>query len=431
MSCGLMLAQEIVHDLTETVHRQAMPLLVGVMSDTDKKLEQVAQILAKNLERSGQFIITVKNFKVPAKQSELGHLFDKNFPLTIFLEHADGDTAIAWRLYDVPDQRLVKGRKYVKRGTNLHGFADNITDELWPVLTSQASSFSSKLAYVKKKKMVDKKRKDRSVVCIANSDGSDEQILIPQLGTYVALYWHHDKYNPCLFCSEFTRYNVRLISANLQGKKQTVLNLKGTCVGISLAPESDKVVYCRSGTIWQYSYDKKNQLGTHTPLIANEGKNCSPTLLANGDIIFCSDSSKVRKGAKTWGPKICYYKAHDGSVAVLTDSGYCVSPNYCAQSNKVAYSKKVEGVMQLCVYDMTRKKETQLTFDSGNKIDCCWSPCGNFIVYCYQKGPLSRIAVIHVAMKKVTFITPAHESCSCPAWSPVFDKVPVMQVRNG
>jgi len=422
--CLLFFGKCSAEGLYQSATLKAMPLLIGVMPEEDNQLWEIAKILAQNLERSGQFKVTLQGFSTPSKKSELDRLFKKGYPLEIFLNHLDDGKVIGWRLYDVPDKKLIKGKKYSKRGTHIHGYADNLADELWPVLTNQPSSFSSKLAYVKKRSTIGKKKRQRSIVCMSNTDGSNEKIIIPMLGTYVSLYWHHDTNHPCLFCSEFTRYNVRFVSTNLQGRKQTVLNLPGTCVGISVSHDNNKAVYCRSGTIWEYSYDSKKKRGMHKVLISNDGKNVSPTLLDNGDIIFCSDSWTLRKASKSWGPKVFKYHAQDKSITMLTKDGYCVGPSYCKHTGKIAYSKRINGRMQLFVYDVSKDKDTQLTFDAGNKIDCCWSACGNYIVYCYQRGRTSRIAVMHAAMKKRSFITRAHEYCSCPSWSPVYDVVP-------
>lgn len=398
---------------------EAMSLLLAVTPETDTELWRIAEIVSENLKRSGQFVVTVKGFKLPDTQSALKQLFDKRYPLEIFLNQSDDKRSIEWRLYDVHDEQLVKGMKYIKKGKLLHGYADNLADELWPVLTKQASSFSSKIGYVKRTNTTSKRQ--RSIVCISSTDGSHEQEIIKTPGTYVGLYWHHDKKHPCLFCSEYTRYNVRFISSSLQGKKNVVLNLKGTCVGISVSHDNNKAIYCRSGTIWHYSYDSVEKKAVHRPIIKNDGKNFSPTLLENGDIIFCSDSRSLRKGhPSATGPQIYRFNVADKSVSMLTGDGYCVGPSYCARNQKIAYSKRMNGTMQLWVYDCRTQQQQQLTFDKGNKIDCCWSPCGNFLVFCYREGRKSRIAVMHVVMKKRTFITPAHEHCTCPCWSPVF-----------
>ncbi len=408
--------------LSEGVQKEALPFLIAVTPEQDAELYHIAELLAQNIQRSGQFRVKVKGCTAPSTASELEKLLDKSYPLELFLSQSPDKKHVQWRLYDVHDGHLIKGKSYAKRGTLAHGYAAHIADELWPVLTKQSSSFSTKIAYVKRK--IGPAKRQRSVVCVVNSDGSFEQEIIKKPGTYVSLYWHHNTQFPCLFCSEFTRSNVRLISVTLQGKKTIVLNLNGTCVGISVSHDNNKAVYCRSGTIWQYSYDEREKKGLHTPVIKNDGKNVSPTLLANGDIIFCTDSRKIRQGSS--GPQICRYSPATNSIKLLTQDGYCVGPSYCAQNDKIAYSKRIQGVMQLCIYDCKTHQQYQLTSDSGNKIDCCWSPCGNYLVYCFQQGRESRIALMHVVMKKRTFITSLDEYCTCPSWSPVFDTLPVL-----
>ena len=411
-----------VNALGESVKREPLKILLAVSQPQDPELTKYADLLANHLERSGQFKLSVKGVSEPKTQAELNQALDKSYPLQIFLSR-EGTTHIAWRLYDVPDAHLIKGMKYAKRGNALHGHVDNIADQLWPVLTKQAGSFSTKIGYVKRKKGVSKRA--RSVVCVVNSDGSQEQELIKRLGTYVGLYWHHDKTTPCLFCSEFARSNVRLISANFQGRKKMVLNVPGTCVGISVSHDNNNAVYCRSGVIWRYFYNANEQKSEHKILIKNDGKNVSPTLLENGDIIFCSDSRKIRRGyPNAKGPQICHYHASDDSITLITDNGFCVGPSYCALTRKIAYSKKINGAMQLFVYDWRTKEHQQITFDGANKIDCCWSPCGNYLVFCEQLGRVSQIVLIHVAMRKKTYLTRSEDYCSCPSWSPIYDIVP-------
>lgn len=421
-------ASELKQSLYDHATVKAMSLLVGVLPADDAELTAIAQILVKNLERSGQFTVTLKGLKEPSKKSEFEGLFEQGYPLQIFLNHEEGKKAIGWRLYDVADKKLVHGRKYTKRGSSAHGYADNLADDIWPVLTSQPSSFSSKLAYVKKKGVPGQKERHRSTICVCNSDGSQEQTMVPQLGTYVGLQWHFDKNNPCLFMSEFTRHNVRFASANFKGQKKTVLDVKGTCVGISLSAETSKAIYCRSGTIWQYSFDPVTMQATHQILIANDGNNLSPILLPTQDVIFCSDAPSLVKGTKSSGPKIYKYRASDKSITPLTHEGYCVGPSYSHVHGKVAYSKKVNGVMQLHIYDPEKKSSSQVTFDQGEKIDTSWSPCGKYLIFCYKQGRVSRIAVMHVGLKKRFYITPVHEYCTSPAWSPVFEEVPFVRV---
>ena len=58
----------------------------------------------------------------------------------------------------------------------------------------------------------------------------------------------------------------------------------------------------------------------------------------------------------------------------LTTDGYCVAPTYSAAAQKLAYSKMVNGIMQLFYYDLNTKHHHQLTFDKANKEECMWAP---------------------------------------------------------
>ncbi|MBA3954207.1 hypothetical protein H0X48_02730 [Candidatus Dependentiae bacterium] len=410
-----------VSDL-KTNKKSAMKLLLGVINPT-QELAQVAQELKKALERSKQFSVLIEEFGQLSKTQDIKALSTKGYSLAVFINAAPGGQAIQWRLYDTLDATMIKGKEALKQGNLVRGWAYAVADELWPELTQQQGSFGTKIAYTKRKQRMHGKMANTVYMC--DADGSHEAELLSLPGTYVGLYWHNDPDIARLFCSEFTRFNVRLIGITPHQPKKVVLDLTGTCVGISLAPESDKAIYCRSGDIWHYSFNRKNKKSAHTCLIKNDGKNSSPTLLANGDIIFCSDAKKIRQGnAQARGPQICYYHNDTGESELLTKDGYCVGPAYSSYTDKVAYSKKVNGIMQLFVYSIKTKKHEQVTFDKGNKIDCSWSPCGQYLVFCYQDNALSRIATLHVATRQKNFITPVQEYCAYPAWSPRYTVFP-------
>lgn len=398
-------------------------ILLETIGTNDLELREIAQILKKSLEKSEQFIVTLREVDTPRNKKEVTGLFQEGFGLIIFLNHTDDKKALEWRLYDATEAVMVDGKRMYKRGKLLRGHAYNLADDLWPKLTKQLGSFSSKLAYIKIKNGF--KKNQNSFLCICDTDGTNELEFRKNPGNYVALYWNNNLDFPSLICSELTKYNVRLISISLDLKKKSIFNFKGTCVGISLSTDNNKAVYCRSGNIWSHIYDKSQKKGTHSRLISNDGKNIYPILLHNDDIIFCTDSKSLRKGfAKAKGPQICYFHAEDKSFELITQDGYCLAPSYCNATNKLAYSKKIDGKTQLFICDLQSKIHEQLTKDEGNKIDSCWSPCGNYLIFCYQSDKISRIGVIHIATKKRLFITSAKDYCISPSWSAVFPEFP-------
>ena len=105
----------------------------------------------------------------------------------------------------------------------------------------------------------------------------------------------------------------------------------------------------------------------------------------------------------------------------MSDSGYCVGPAYCHQNGKIAYSKKIDGYMQLFIYNPKDQSHQQITFDNADKIDCNWSACGRYLIFCFQNKNISKIGIINVNLKlneKVFFVTSDSEWACCPAWSP-------------
>lgn len=431
----ILLLFDQIHGLSIEIQKNSMvadkapmKLLLGnINSDIERDCElwQIATGLQKALERSGQFSVAIQDFQEIKKKKDITDLFVLGHSLVILLNHSGDKKAIEWRIYDATEGLMVQGKRLQKRGPLTRGYAYNIADELWPILTKQPSSFSTKLAYTKLKNKT--LGRQQSVVCVSDFDGSFEEEIISVPGTYVGLYWHNNNNNPYLLCSEFTRFNVRLISVSMNHKKRVLLNFVGTCVGVSLSSDENQAVYCRSGNIWHYAYDQNLKKGSHVCLIKNDGKNTSPTILDNGDIIFCSDSKEIRKGQNVAkGPQVCYYHADNKTIELITKEGYCTGPTYCISSNTIAYSKKINGKMQIFSYSINTKKHKQLTFDDGNKIDCCWSPCGNYILFCYQKDKISRIAVFNLPLNKMFFITDAKSYCTSPSWSPIYNTFPTL-----
>ncbi len=110
----------------------------------------------------------------------------------------------------------------------------------------------------------------------------------------------------------------------------------------------------------------------------------------------------------------------------LTDGGYCASPRYCQKRDQLAYIKMVGGTMQLFVCDLKTKVHTQLTSDAGNKEECSWSPCGNYMLFSVEQGKKTAIAMLNLLSNERRQLTSAGVSCSYPDWSPIYAQFPLL-----
>lgn len=402
-------------ELQSNKNKRKIKLLLGVL-DNNINSESITTV-ADCLQKCEQFDVDIKEISPIKTIKDLTDLYNSGYILAVFISGSLNDKKhIEWRLYDLLEKKMAVGKKTPLKGAcpKWHGYT--LADSLLPYLIGQNGPFCSQIAYVKKQNNINKK--PSNIVCSCNIDGSSEKILIKNPGIYVGTYWHPDNKEPRLFCSEFTKSNVRVISTDFNNNKQIAINMPGTCVGVSLSKNND-AVYCRSGAIWHYRYNKETKTGTHTQIIKNDGKNIYPTLLESEDIIFCSDSRTLSKN-NSRTPQVYKYLKSTNTIEKITDSGYCLCPAYNSVNGKIAYSKRLNKILQLFVFDSTTSKEIQLTYNAGNKIDPSWSPCGNYLVYCHQYNRGSRIAIINAKTYNSFFITNEKSYCSSPSWSPIF-----------
>jgi len=394
-------------------------LLIGLIGEQSSELREIIAIIKKDLEFSRQFNVTTCHVDSVQTKKEIESIFKQGYSLAIFFnqsEEKNNDT-IEWRVYDTTQVMMLKGSKYTKRGTVLRGWAHNISDALWSVLAGQDGFFSTKIAYCKD---IHRPRKRKiKYVYVADYDGSNEQELISMPTVNVAPRWNNDSKSPMVFYSEYTNSNVRLIATTMNKKRKIASNFDGVNMLPAFSQDGKQVAYCAShgdGNCQLYYYEK----GNFRKLTHNQGNNVSPSFSADGTrLFFCSDF-------QTGKPQIYCYNIAADTIDRLTKDGYCASPNYCVAQNKVAYSKIVNGVMQIFNYDVATEQHRQLTFDAGNKEECSWSPCGNFLLFSYEQGMHSRIAMLNVITNKRQYITGPNQVCSYPCWSPAYHDFPVV-----
>lgn len=408
---------------TELQHKK-VSLLLAIVGNVNQEFQDIISIIKNDLEFSGQFTVATQQFTSLFTKKDIIALFDKGYSFALFLNPSEDGKGIEWRVYEkapswIAEQGvdMIKGAKYAKRGQLLRGWAHNVSDSLWNVLTGQEGFFSTKIAYCKDVNSP-KKKKVKHVV-VADYDGSNEQQLVSMPTVSVAPRWNNDVHNPLLFYSEYTNSNVRLIAVNMEKKRKIASNFDGINMLPTFSPDGTKVVYCLSkgkGNCQLYYYEK----GALKQLTKNEGNNVSPTFSHDGNkLFFCSDF-------QTGQPQIYCYDIPQDKLVRLTTSGYCASPNYNPKQHKVVYSKIIDGVMQLFLYDVKRNDHRQLTYDAGHKEEASWSPCGNFLLFSIEKKDKSKIALLNIVTSERKYLTTEKYVCTYPAWSPTYEQFPVV-----
>lgn len=395
---------------------QALALQIAPLGKTvPNEVMAVAHDLKRCFAFTKQFEVSIAPREITPTKAQLKEL-QKEQHVLLLVTLAQTPKGFEWRLYDTMSHKMMAGHPYEKKGDIAHAWAYNIADEIWPLLANQEGFFSTKIAFCKRIE-----GKQAKHIFIADFDGSHQEAIVNTPTINIAPRWNHDRKNPLLFYSDYTKLNVRLCMTRMDKKSRVASNFEGINMIPSFSKDGTKMVYCSSrgdGSCQIYFHDKSHFKNvTH-----NMGNNVSPSLSDDGKkVFFCSDFETTR-------PQIYCHDLETGAQERLTNGGYCTSPRYCPNGQKLVYAKMLAGVMQLFLYDLETKKEEQLTFDYATKQECCWSPCGNWLIYAYNEPRKpGRIAIMNRHSKKQQFLTPAGVDCSYPDWAPRYDEFPVIK----
>jgi TolB protein len=223
--------------------------------------------------------------------------------------------------------------------------------------------------------------------------------------------WH--KTRPVIYYAHHTPTNIRLMSIDAGKQVHIITDFDGQNLTPAFAPDG-KIVMALSiknfVQLFLYHFDEQTKKSKFTQLTYEKGDCISPSFITHDTLVF----SKVDEHNQ---PELGIFTLSTKKVKWLP-VGHAMCPMASPDGNLIAYCKKVGGVGQVCIYELSTGKERQLTHDSGYKDECSWSPCGNYITCSVESGTKSRIAIIPVATGHVQFITPANEHWSSPCWSP-------------
>jgi len=393
------------------------------------ELIKIAKLLKFDLEFSDQLDVEIKKHETELDAEKMAKLAGQGISLCLVLKESitndnknkksnknnnNKNIEIEVTLKDPATNNSFFDKKVSWSDKTAIYDAHTMADQLLPVLTGEKGPMLSTLAYCKQ---VASKHK---IICVADYACMKERVLVQSYTLNVAPCWHSRV--PTLFFSQFTRSNSRLMSIDLNSKKQRVIcSYDGLNMQPSFSQDGVQAVLCLSGSgnseLYFYDQTLCNKLKRRifTPLTSNKGNNVSPCLLPNGDVIFCSDF-------QTGYPQIYYLDLKNKTTRVLTSGkGYCASPSYSMITNSIIYSRYVKGVFQLFSLHVGSKKarERQLTFSMGDKLDPVWSPCGKYAAFscnCPDKKG-QQIAVLNCRSGKVRILTNGKEQKSFPSWT--------------
>jgi TolB protein len=394
---------------------QSVGICIVYIDNNNAFLAAVTNVLATDLQASGQFTTIVKSEPQPPHyRTYITDLMKDGLYFCIMLSNTHKHK-VEYRIYDTTTGELIpegSGRYRAPKHHSSRESAHRIANKIWSVLTQQEGMFTSRIAYAKEAPY--KNGITIQHICVADHDGHAERVIVNAPTISIIPRWGGTAQVPHLYYSEHTNTTVRLRGVTASGKRVIISRYDGTTMHCEQSPDKSAYAFCssRGGRKCQIYYVCKGKMQMIT---ANTGVNVCPVFNHDGTALYyCSD-------AATGNPQIVCYTLATKKEAPITISGYCVAPAYNAKRRLVAYAKMINGVMQLMVYDEKQKTHTQLTTGAGSHEDPTWSSCGNFIAYVHDHKGESRIVIRSYITGYERYITPRGVACSYPCWSPALE----------
>lgn len=396
-------------------HHEKTKIALAMIGEKEENAVALSGLLKKALEFKDQCAVAIYFLPALLPKQEALAFKHKGYNYLLFIENYNDH--YIWHLFDIDEAHIKKSKKVAKHQHALRATAYALADSVWGTLTGEPPIFSTKLAYTKE--ILAHKGLHYTHIYIADYDGSNERLLVQTPTINIAPRWNKDANRPLLFYSENTNTNMRMMAVDMHNKKIVASNFDGLNMLPAFSPDGTSVAYCAtrgSGNcqIYHWAHKKIKKITN------NEGNNFAPAFSDDGKTIYFSSDFESGK------PQVYALDLTTSGLKRITQDGYCVSPSYSAQRNRLAYAKMVRGVMQLFTYDMATQEHTQLTFDAAQKEECSWSACGNFLLCPVDTGKVSRIALFNVNTYNYKFLTDEKSRCAAPALSGIYNQYPII-----
>ncbi|MCK5826240.1 MAG: Tol-Pal system beta propeller repeat protein TolB [Desulfuromusa sp.] len=315
-----------------------------------------------------------------------------------------GKLTIELRLFDVITQRLLTGRRYVGKVTDVRKIAHTFADQILKSLTGEKGPFSTKIAYISK-------RTGHKELYLMDVDGYKPI----RMTNHRSIVLNPD-FSPTrkeLIFTSYKKGNPDLYRKEIYTGQESRLSLKsGLNIGGRYSPDGREIALT-------LSKDKNSEiylLGTdgtiHRRLTNHYSIDVDPSWSPKGNkIAFVSD----RRG----NPNIFIVDIHSREVTRLTFEGkYNATPAWNPKGGRIAYSRMDDGIFNIFTIRENGTDERQLTFGSGNKEHPRWSPDGRFLIYSNDLGGNGKsIWIMRADGTGAKRISAHGGNDSHPAWS--------------
>lgn len=317
------------------------------------------------------------------------------------------ELTVELKLFDVFQEKMLVGRRYVGKKTNMRAIVHKFADEVIEALTGEKGVFDTKLLF------------------ISNASGNKE-----------------------IYVSDYDGYNVKQITKNNSINLSPQWSPDGKRVLYTSYKEGQPYLYmmelATGGEIKLSSYPGLNIGARWSPT----GREVAMTLSKDGNpelYILALDGMKLKRLTNNWaidtsptwspdGNKLAFVSDIGGNphIYVINSDGtglsrltfegkYNAAPAWSPKGDKIAFARMNEGKFDIWVMNADGNSQSHLTSGTGDNESPSWSPDGRYIVFASTRNRNAGNYIMQSNgenQRQIRFEDIKRGEQTSPTWSP-------------
>lgn len=378
--------------------------------------QDMAQIIANDLARSGQFAPVDRN-NLPSKPSSGAEVRFGTWKATGVenlvvgrLRSMGPDSYVAqFQLFDVYKEQQLVGYSFPVRGSQLRQLAHEMADIVYEKITGQRGAFNTHVAYISTQQ--DAAGKRQYVLQVSDADGHDPETVLTSQRPLMSPAWSPDAQRLAYVSFEDPKRSAVYIQDLRTGQRKKISSVPGINGAPTFSPDGKRLALVLSHRGNPDIYVMDIASGRLTQLTNNRAIDTEPAWDPTGQrLLFTSD----RSGS----PQIYEVPVSGGRAQRLSFQGkYNASPAVSPDGKLIAMVQGNRGQYRIAVMD--RQTRTVRVLTDGNLDESpSFAPNGSMILYATEGRGRGVLGAVSVDGRMKQRFTLSEGDVREPVWSP-------------
>lgn len=392
---------------------QQIPIAVVPFGNAASAKENVSEIIAADLKRSGLFRVletrgmaNLPTSPAQIKYAEWTALQAQALTVGNVEAVAGGRLKVSFQLMDALKQTQLAGMDYQIAPSQARVTAHKIADIIYQKLTGEPGAFASRIAYITK-------LGKRYALQVADADGANPQTVVSSNEPIISPAWSPDG-TKLAYVSFEKKKPIVFVQSLTSGSREMVANYKGNNSAPTWSPDGSKlaIVLTYGANSQIYTIDASG--GGLKQVTKSNAIDTEPAFSRDGNWIYFSSDRGGR-------PQIYRVAAGGGDASRVTFEGaYNVSPRFSPDGKSLVYIRNDGGKFRVAMQDLA-SGQTQILSEGSQDESPSFAPNGRVILYATKLGGRGSLAAVSSDGKVRQRLSESRGDVREPAWGPLLN----------